>query len=137
MHFPARHIVRDDVVDPRFITNSDSPYKIAQKHSHKHGTELTFTADHIVSHIEMSINHRDNSSSILNSDANRSSGDKDDTKHHEKVLGKDPFCIRPPKTVSGIDLVKETDVAKMGTMRRHRAGTGVPIINSLLADKSY
>ena len=52
MHFPARHIVRDDVVDPRFITNSDSPYKIAQKHSHKHGTELTFTADHIVSHIE-------------------------------------------------------------------------------------
>jgi len=29
-----------------------SPYKIAQKHSHKHSTELTFTADHIVSHIE-------------------------------------------------------------------------------------
>jgi len=50
-------------------------------------SQLTLTANHIVTRNEASINRRDNPPGIPRRDANRGSRDKDDhPKHHENYL---------------------------------------------------
>lgn len=88
---------RDDAVDPRLVCDLD----------------FTFTADYIVSYIETSINRRDNPPGILSRDVDRCSGDRTMSSITRKFFSvRDPFCIRPPRTISGLASSKKRILRK-------------------------